>query len=255
MGINIQPKNDCSFLFSSLGSAASKVAGSNWLADYASIKNGSYAKLMKAYYAETSSDSVKSLVQDTKTGTSKDDSKTLAAIQKSTDELKESADALLATGRESLFQQKDITTTDENGEETTTRGYDTSAIYNAVSDFVKDYNGVLKSVDTAESKSIVNRASNLLAITQSNSKLLDKLGITINEDFTLSLDKDKFMAADMSTAKSLFHGTGAYAYQVSAQSSLINFAADSEASKANTYANNGFYANNYTSGNIFNSYF
>ncbi len=43
---------DYSSLFSSMGSSSG-----NWLADYATIKNGSYGKLMKAYYAEAKSSS------------------------------------------------------------------------------------------------------------------------------------------------------------------------------------------------------
>ena len=53
MGIGIDVsalKTDYSSLFSSVGSGSG-----NWLADYASIKNGSYGKLMKAYYAEAKS--------------------------------------------------------------------------------------------------------------------------------------------------------------------------------------------------------
>ena len=38
MSINIQAKTNVSYLFSSLGNGASGVAGSNFLADYASIK-------------------------------------------------------------------------------------------------------------------------------------------------------------------------------------------------------------------------
>ena len=41
MSITIQAKTDYSFLFSSLGSGAAGVAGSTFLLDYASIKNGS----------------------------------------------------------------------------------------------------------------------------------------------------------------------------------------------------------------------
>ena len=44
MSINIQAKTNVSYLFSSLGNGASGVAGSNFLADYASIKNGEYTK-------------------------------------------------------------------------------------------------------------------------------------------------------------------------------------------------------------------
>ena len=64
MSINIQAKTDVSYLFSSLGSGEAGVAGSNLLADYASIKNGSYAKLMKAYYSENADDAVKSAVKN-----------------------------------------------------------------------------------------------------------------------------------------------------------------------------------------------
>ena len=85
-----------------------------------------------------------------------------------------------------------------------------------------------------------------------NSKLLAKVGITITEDNTLSIDKDSFMKADVSTAKSLFQGNG---YRVSAQASMINFAADSEAGKAGTYTANGRYGNNYNTGNLLNLYF
>ena len=47
MSINIQAKTNYSFLFSGLSSSASNALSGNWLADYASIKNGSYGKLMK----------------------------------------------------------------------------------------------------------------------------------------------------------------------------------------------------------------
>ena len=57
MSINIQAKTNYSFLFSGLSSSASNAVSGNWLADYASIKNGSYGKLMKAYYAKDSGDS------------------------------------------------------------------------------------------------------------------------------------------------------------------------------------------------------
>ena len=56
MSINIQAKTNYSFLFSGLSSSASNALSGNWLADYASIKNGSYGKLMKAYYAKDSGD-------------------------------------------------------------------------------------------------------------------------------------------------------------------------------------------------------
>jgi len=248
MSISIQAKTDYSSLFSSLGNTKNSSGTSTFLADYASIKNGSYYKLMKAYYGK-GNDSVNSIVNNS---TSSDDSKTLANIQSSTDALKESADALLS---KSLFTQKDITTTDENGEKTTTTGYEVDSIYKAVSQFVSDYNSVINTAGSSSSKSIQNSVLGMTGTTTSNIKLLNKLGITIGTDGKLSLAEDTFKKADMGTAKTLFNGNGSYAYRISAQSSMINLTADREASKAATYNYAGNYASNYSSGNIFSSYF
>lgn len=100
MSINIQAKTNYSFLFSGLSSSASNALSGNWLADYASIKNGSYGKLMKAYYAKDSGDSKTAASTITKKDTATDTAKkALAKVETTTDALKESADALLATGK------------------------------------------------------------------------------------------------------------------------------------------------------------
>lgn len=255
MSINIKAKNDCSFLFSSLGSSGSGVSNLNFLSDYASIKNGSYRKLMKAYYAKDNPSKEVSSLAKKNTSTSSDSTKTLADIQSTTDSLKESADALLVKGNKSLFNEKDITVKNQDGTTTTTTGYDTNAIYKAVSNFVDDYNSVIKASKESSSASIVNRTSSLVNATFTNKNMLSRIGITIKDDNTLSLDEDTFKSADMNTVKNLFNGNSSYGYRVSAQASMINYSADAEASKANTYNWKGSYANNYSSGNIFNSFF
>lgn len=247
MAINIQFKPDYSYLFSSLGnSSGSSSSNLNFLSDYASIKNGSYLKLMKAYYNESGKSG--EIINNTKnsssgisTSTANDSVETLSAIQRTTDDLKESSDALLKTGNQSLFRETD-------------EGIDADAVYNAVNTFVKDYNSVISSTKESNTKTIANRSACLINTTSSYEKQLGKIGITVNDDFTLSLNEDTFKKAEMSDIKSLFSGTGSYAYKTSAQSSLINFAADTESSRANTYNYRGSY-NTYNSGNIFNSYF
>ena len=246
MSINIQAKTNYSFLFSGLSSTASNAASSNWLADYASIKNGSYAKLMKAYYGKENNAS--------KTAASDITKKALAKVETATDALKESADTLLATGKNDLFAQKDITTKDENGIETTTKGYDTSAIYNAVNSFVKNYNSVMAAVDDVSDTTVNNRTESLGNTTIANSKQLAKIGITMKNDGTLSLDKDTFMKADMNTVKNLFQGNGSYGYRVSAQSSMINFAADHASTRSSLYTGTAGYIGTYNAGNLFSSY-
>lgn len=258
MGINIQHKTNYSFLFSNLGSSGGGAASNlNFLSDYASIKNGSYGKLMKAYYGKTDSKDIykSNPLTNPSNATGKDTTKTLAKVQSSTDALKESADALLATGKNSVFNQKDAVVTDGEGNETTAKVYDTDKIYKEVSQFVKDYNSVLGAAGNVNSTTILGRTTSMITATKANTKMLNSLGITINKDNTLSVDEKTFKAADMSKAKSLFQGNGSYGYRVSAQASLINFAADKEAAKANTYGMNGAYNNTYSAGNIFNSFF
>lgn len=255
MSINIQAKTNYSFLFSGLSSSASNAASGNWLADYASIKNGSYGKLMKAYYARDNNDSQTAASKITQKTTAAETQKTaLAKVETSTDALKESADALLATGKKDLFVQKDITTKDENGVETTAKGYDTDAVYNAVNSFVKDYNSVMSAVDDVTDSGVNNRTESMGNTTIANSRQLAKIGITLKNDGTLSLDKDTFAKADMAAVKTLFQGNGSYGYRISAQSSMINFAADHASTRTGLYTGSAGYTGTYNVGNLFNSF-
>lgn len=238
MNISFSNQN-YSYLFQNLNSNSTGSTNLNFLSDYMSIKNGSYGKLLKAYYSPERSKEVASLANGKVTNESSEDTQKLAEVQKTTDNLKDSADALLVTGAKGTFREEKMTDED----------------YKAVESFVNDFNSVVSAAGKTDSKSIQQRASSMVYATAANSKLLSKLGITMKEDNTLSLNKDSFMNADVNTAKSLFQGNGSYAYQVSAQASLINFAADSEAAKANTYTASGRYGNNYNMGNLFSAYF
>ena len=55
IGINVGKNQDYSYLFQSLSSGSGGMGNLNFLSDYASIKNGSYAKLMKTYYGTAQS--------------------------------------------------------------------------------------------------------------------------------------------------------------------------------------------------------
>ena len=127
--------------------------------------------------------------------------------------------------------------TDENGN--TSQQYDTDAIYKSVKNFVDDYNSVLGMVN----------------YTKMESNMLSKLGITVGSDYQMSMDENAFKKSDMSVAKSLFNGTGSYAYMIGSKSAMTNSYADMEAARANTYNRYGSYGNTYNSGSIYNSYF
>lgn len=241
-----------SVLFSSLnnsktGSSTTDLLGINY-SDYATIRSGSYYKLMKAYYSTDASEEVSSIANDkTTTSTSKDDTKTIARIESASDDMKASADALLENGTKSLFKTERVT--DDKGNVTTE--YDTDAIYKAVSKFVEDYNSLVDEASESNTSNISGAAERLVKMTGYNEKMLEKVGITVDEDNHLKIDEKTFKAADMTTVKGLFNERGGYGYQVSAQASMINYYAENEASKSNTYTSSGTYTYNYNSGTLY----
>ena len=207
--INGYDSNSISSLFASMGTSSTNTSGAEGLyginvSDYASIKNGSYGKLMKSYYALDE--------QDTKDKKSKNDTDdtdaTIRSIKTAADDLKDSAAALHSS--KSLFAK------DANGE------YDMEAIYEKVNAFIEDYNSMIGSVGSAETESIAKAGGNLVNATSNNIDMLSKLGISVSgADFTLSINKEKFMKSDISEIKSMFSGVGSFAYQVGAKASRI----------------------------------
>ena len=251
-GMNASGLNN---LFSSLNGSTSSsgMFGLNF-SDYGLIRSGSYYKLMKSYYAKDTSN-----IQKTKdtfgnkynTSTSKESNSTLTKIKNGTDELNESAKALYSSNAK-VF--KKVTTTDEDGKIST--DYDRDAIYKAVNSFVEDYNNVIKASGKSDADGIARAAASMVNMTNQNVDDLKSVGISIDKDnYTLSIDKDTFQKADVSKIRSIFNGTGSYAYNVATKSSMLNYQAEREASKANTYGSTGKYTSNYTSGSVFNGYF
>ena len=239
--------NSISTLFSGLSAGKSSSASSDLLGisytDYASIRSGGYYQLMKEYYATSKSNTPSS------TSIAKDTTAALARVEDNSDKLKDSSDKLLEKGSDSLFNK--VQTTNKDG--STTSNYDVDKIYSALSDFVGKYNDVIDTAGQSNVKNIQNAESTMANMTSKNAALLQSAGISVGSDDKLSIDKDAFKKADMNTVKSLFNSTGSFAYQVSAQASMINYYAENEATKANTYNNAGTYTYNYATGEMYNS--
>ena len=243
MNFNINLKNDYSYLFQSMNTSAnSGMSGmSSILSDYSSIKNGSYGKLLKAYYAKDTDTRVKDIVnnrEQNKNEVSAQDAEKLNKIRTESDSLQKSAGKLLSKDKDSVFNKMDK-----------------EAIYQAVDQFVNSYNSVLSASKSAGNESVSNRVNSMVNETMINKKALGNMGITIGEDNTLSLNKETFEKADMNSVKSLFNGNGSYGYHVSAQAGFVNSAAEREASKASSYTGSGKYNQTMNIGNLFNGYF
>lgn len=249
-GINLNNSSNISSLF---GSLSSNRTSDSLLSDYASLKNGSYKKLMKAYYKEMgSSTSDSESTKKTNSSTSKQtaaDKKSIA-IKDAVSTLAESADALTNS---SLYAKKTITTKDENGNEVETLDYDRDAIYDAVSAFVTNYNKAVSTAADNGSDRVLRQTINMQSATTTNAKMLAKIGITIGKDKTLSVDKETLNKADVATIQSIFGNGGSYGSTISSKASLIYSSASHQASTKSSYSSNGSYLDKILNGNIYST--
>lgn len=200
---------DISSLFSNLGSGSS--FSSFNFSDYASIKNGSYGKLIKQYYAEQKKASVDdktssstSRTKEKKTDTI--DNAPLAQLKKEADGLKSAAEAL---NKDELWKQT-------NGE------YDMDKIVSAVKSFANEYNDTISQSSKVSSKDIGQYVRYMSSMTNTMSKALSKVGITVGTDGKISIDEDKLKKSDVSSLKSLFTGSTSYGSQIIDKASEIS---------------------------------
>lgn len=262
-------KTDYSFLFSGSSGKSSQnngISNMNFLADYASIKNGSYGKLLKAYYkkvvgSEGSTNTAEKQetsgtgASDTTISTSADPATVLRKIDQAADQLKASADAMTATGEKSVFTQKEVEKKQEDGSVSKEMEYDKEAIYQAVEGFVKDYNSLIDAVQDSSSSNIKAAASNMTNLTSIYSRSLASVGITIGEDKKLQINSETLKNTEISKLQNVFHQTPSFGNSIASQASFIDFKAAKEAAKANTYNQSAFYNDNYSVGNLFEGMF
>lgn len=211
------------------------------VSDYAMIKNGSYGKLMKAYYAKQDAD---------KLSQSGDSSKTLTLMRSGADSLKKSAEAL---GDASLYEKKKIKKKDEEtGKEIEVEDYDWDAIAKAVKTFVDDYNSVVEQAGNSETKNVLRNAAWMTSITEKAGNLLSKAGITIGKDNKLEFDEEALKKKtsgksgiefdSISALKSMFTGYGSFASRIAQKASAISSAAARTKGVDKTYNKNGAYS-------------
>lgn len=169
--------------------------------DYRAIKNGSYGKLMKSYYADQKSENVKpdkntSSVNKKKTLT---DTTGMTKMKKEADGLKGATEAL---GKAELWEQ-------------TAGKYDVDKIVGAVKDFAKEYNEVLDQASkvTGNSK-LVSSVGYMKSLTSTMTKALSNIGVSVDVTGKMSVNAETLKSAKMSDVKSLFSGVASYGKQI-----------------------------------------
>lgn len=179
------------------------------LSDYTAIKNGSYGKLLKAYYKK----------QESEESSKGDNAQKLTLMQTSSDSLSRSVQNLM---KESLWEKKTRKEKDETtGEEKEVMDYDRGAIAKAVKSFIEDYNDTIEEAGESNTRGVLRNAAWMTSITGSNANLLLKAGITIGKGNKLELDEDILKEADISTLKALFTGYNSYAGQINQKAKIM----------------------------------
>lgn len=222
--------SDYSYLFSNNISNLNNTSinGGIDLADYASIKNGSYGKLLKSYYSQQETEGVSG---------SKEETQNLTKIKSNADALKKSADVL---NNASLWDKKKITKKDETtGEEIEIEEYDWDGIIKAVDSFISNYNSMVEEAGNTDTKSVLRNAVWMTSMTSKTGNLLGQVGIKIGEGNRLEADKDALKKADISTLRTLFVGHNSYASRVSQKASSIG---NATSRISGSYTNSGSYS-------------
>ena len=184
---------------------------SSLLSDYAAIKNGSYGKMMKSYYAKLEK-------QEAEESGETD--------QKKAGKIKDSASASAAASLYKCASALGSLNYDDRSEE------NIGKITDSVSAFIKDYNSLMKSASKSDNTTVQKQAESLYNSYYSNYKLFAKVGITLNSDKTLSFDEDSMKKAladtehgNGATVKTLFGGIGSFADKAVDKASRIYRAA------------------------------
>ena len=203
-------------LFQSL-SSSSGTGSTNFLSDYASIKSGSYGRLLKAYYGSGQNSST--------SGTSSSTSNVLDKIReerrnpKVSEEVKEANSNLVAgipnlKNSVSALQNNNIYTDTENGQSATAK------VSSAMKNFVSQYNDV---VNAAKKSTLTNKTAyvaNMMKATAENADKLSEIGVTINTNGTLEFNENKLKSTEFSKVQELFSADNSMSYGSTVMSRL-----------------------------------
>lgn len=212
MGISINVGNtssDYSYLFQS--ASGGSLGNLNFISDYASIKNGSYGKLMKAYYGMGQSAST-SGTSATAASSNSSKSRTSNVLDKILEEKKnpkvskeaQEANTKLTSGLSSLNTSVSALRNDSTYTDTANGKSAADKVVSAVKAYVSDYNDV---VNAAKSSTLAGKTAyvaNMMSSTAANADKLSEIGITVNSNGTIELNENALKKAGVDKVQELF---------------------------------------------------
>lgn len=240
MSISINVGNtsrNYSYLFQGFTtSGGSSFGNMNFLSDYTSIKNGSYGKLLKAYYGTVQN-------SDAASGSNKSSSDNI--LDKILEERKnpkiskeaQEANTNLTTGLLSLNTSLSTLRNEKTYTDTSNGQSAADKVVSAMKAYVSDYNNV---VSAAKGSTLTNKTAyvaNMMSSTASNADKLSEIGVTINPNGTLELNEAKLKAADISKVQELFSPKDIRSYG-SMVASRLHFAGTTSSTNTSTGSTN-----------------
>lgn len=220
------------------GNSSSGGMNSINFADYNQIRNGSYGKLLKSYYAQQSPVKSASKADTTKTDKTSRAESSSKTYKKSTElnastattKMKSAADELKTTA-ESL---KNSEIWKKNGE------LDTDALAKSVKEFASDYNDVIAQNEKVSAKNITNQTQFMKNTSNTTAKALEKVGVSFDKEGKMSVDESTLKKAEEKDLRAAFYGSYSYSSQISSNAAAISSAA---ARNSSTYGMDGNLAN------------
>ncbi len=195
--------NTTSMLFSSLSTANTTASSlTSAFGELQLIKSGAYKKALTAYYDLTKTNKSESISDSD----SADSNTSLSTVKSTAKALNESAKALQSNDFDTATREELLTD---------------------VKDFASDYNNMLNSTKKLNSYSMLQTA--VWATEQMNISegMLNRVGITIQDDNTLAVNEETFKNAKLSDIKVLFEGNTSLASRISQKAStLVNQSAN-----------------------------
>ena len=197
------------------------------ITDYASIKNGSYGKLLKAYYSKDKS----SAKTSAESADNKESSK-ISLVKSTAEDLKASVSGLSSA----------------------IKSGNADKIFEAAKSFAEDYNSLVSAAGSADKASIKRTATNMIDEMGSHLSLLKQAGFSMDIDGKLSVDEETVKKAG-TALNTLFNSAGSLGSSIQAKTSSIASSATNLLKKGNLYSANASYSktNDIGVGSIYDS--
>lgn len=214
---------DYSNLFQSSSSAGS--GNSNFFSDYASIKNGSYRRLMKSYYGKANNAASSSSGSKSRSNNVLDKLLEEKKNPKVSKEVQE-ANANLTAGISSLKSSVSTLQNEKTYTDTPNGSTGAEKTVSAVKDYVTNYNNLVTAAKGSTLTGTTSHVANMMNATAANKDKLAEIGVRVNANGTLTLNEAKLKTVDTSKVQEVFSKDDKMSYG-SAVASRLRFAGSS----------------------------